>query len=214
MAALKVVQNQPDRLELGRGGANAVGPVIGIAVFAMVACVGLSTLLENGGDLNPVVLFIVLVIGLVVLNSLLGALRGTQVVVDAGQRTAARVDTLATIPINSRQLVFDRIRSVQVVPASRTPGLATDNMPVWRAQLRATDGSTLVLNERGTRREMQSLADQVAELMRLPVRDEAAFQPEPAVSAPTPTYAAGGVLGSLFENLDAFAQSAGESIYT
>jgi tetratricopeptide (TPR) repeat protein len=69
--------------------------------------------------------------------------------------------------------------------------------------LRAADNSLFVVNERGTRAEMDALAERVGKLLNRPVR-------EPQEKAPAPqttTYTPASVMTSLYENLVLFTES-------
>lgn len=204
MASLRVLEDEPSRLVLGKGGGNAIGSLIGIVIFGIVACGGLATMLGEGGEFNPVMLVIVLVIGLVGVVSLINSIVSTRVVLDADQRVAARTDSFLFIPTGHKSLAFNAIRDVAVTSPRTPDALSFDFSPIWQVNLRAADGSTLVLNERGTRAEMDALAEQAGRLVGRPIQAKAGSASQPA--AP---YAAAGVFGALTENLTAFAQSLG-----
>ena len=135
-----VLEEQPSRLVLGKGGGNAIGSLIGIFIFGIVAFVGLSAILGEGGEFNPVMLVIVLVIGLVGVASLINSIVSTRVVLDADQKVAARTDSLFFLPTRQKTLTFNMIRDV-VVTSLRTPdALSFDSSPIWRVELRGADG--------------------------------------------------------------------------
>ncbi|MBI4673999.1 MAG: hypothetical protein HY741_20325, partial [Chloroflexi bacterium] len=50
MANLKTLSERPERIVLGKSGANGLGNLIGLFIFAVVACVGLSSFLDEGGE--------------------------------------------------------------------------------------------------------------------------------------------------------------------
>lgn len=213
MASFKILSETPERMVLGKGGGNVVGTLIGVAVFGVVACVGLVSILDQGGELDPVMIVIFIVIGLVVLSSFANVLSSTRVVLDSNQRTATRTSTLGFIPMRRQEMAFNLIRDVRVARGGHSPlaQSSLDAFPVWQVELRATDGSTLGVNERGTRGEMDALAQKVATLLGRPVRADTTVA-QTAAEAPTPTiYAPAGMMGSLYENLISFAQSAAES---
>lgn len=201
---------------LGKGGGNVIGTLIGVAIFGVVACVGFGAMLGEGSELNPVMIVIFIIIGLVVLSSLANAISGTRVVLDTNQRTATRTSSFFLIPTGRQEMAFNLIRDVRVAQARgggvSAAQLALSAFPVWQVQLRATDGSTLVVNENGTRAEMDALAQNVGILLGRPVRaDEATSKAAAPASPPATGYTPAGVMGSLYENLVQFAQSATES---
>lgn len=212
MANLNTISSQPDRIVLGKGGISNIGSFVVLLAFAITTCVGLSTFLGQGGDVNPVVIIVALIIGLVLINSVLGALRSTRVIVDAKQNIATRVDSILFVPVHSVQMPFNLIRGVRF---SQRGGRGSSSFPVWQAQLEGADGSTLVLNERGTRQEMQQLAQQVSMLTNRPVfdeRDATSTSPSsPSYSSSTPTPTLSNAMSSLYGTLTAMAQSAAES---
>ncbi len=207
MAALKILNEEPDRITLGKGGGNALGAVVGTLIFGVVACAGMGALLNDGGEINPVMIVIFLVIGLVILNSLAQALAMTRVVLDARQAIARRTDSIFFVPTRRQEISFNLIRDVQVTSAGASTAFALDTFPVWQTVLQGTDGSTLVVNERGTRAEMDALAQRVSAILNRPVRAEQTAAPAPDA---TMTYTPTVVMGSLFENLGAFVQSISE----
>lgn len=204
MAALKVLSEKPERIVLGKGGGNAVGALIGIVLFGGVTCVALFSILGEGGSLSPVMIFIFLIIGLVLLNSVAKTVSGTRVVLDAGHSRATRTDTLFFLPTKRQEMAFNLIRDVQVTRLAGSGDFSLDNLPIWQVQLQATDGSSLIVNERGNRAEMDALAQSVSALLNRPVREpkQVATQAAPAV-----TYTPATVMTALLENLGAFAQS-------
>lgn len=207
MAALKVLKEQPERIELGKGGGNG-GTLIGLVTFGGITCVALNAILNDSGGLDPVMFVIFLIIGLVVLSSLFNAISSTRVVLDANQRAATRAQTFFFIPTRRQEMAFNLIRDVSVTQPRGNAALALDSFPIWQVQLHATDGSTLVVNERGTRAEMDALAEKVGALLNRPVRaqDETKTQ-----TTATTNYTPASVMTSLVENLAAFAQSAAPS---
>lgn len=201
MASLRVLNEQPDSITLGKGGARGAGNFIGLIIFAVIACVGLSAIFGEGGQIDPVMIVIGLIVGFVLVVSLFGALRSTRVVVDRNQNIASRTNTFLGVPINRQELAFNLIRDVQVTtPTGNSP--AQTKASIWQLQLRGTDGSKLVVNDRGARGEMTALAQRVGAIVNRPVRTGN----EPSV-APASPYAPTVVLGSLVQNLGAFAQS-------
>ena len=208
MALLKVLNEQPDRIVLGKGGGSVIGTLIGIGVFGIVTCVALGSILDEGGALDPVMIVIFIVIGLAVLASLVNVLASTRVVLDANQRLATRTNTLLFVPTQRQEMAFNLIRDVQVTRLRGSGSFTLDALPIWQVVLSATDGSTLLVNERGTRAEMDALAQKVGTLLNRPVRVENETKPTPATN-----YAPTAVMGSLVQNLVAFAQSAAESSY-
>lgn len=210
MASLKILSEQPDRLTLGRGGGSP-GTLIGVIIFGIITIVALSSLFDKGDSINPVTIIIFLIIGLAVLNSFTRSLSSTRVVLDTGQRVASRTDTLFFVPIRRRELAFNVIRDVQVTRSAGAGAFSLDSLPIWQVQLQGTDGTMLVVNDRGTRAEMDALAAKVSTLLSRPVRTEQKTQP--SVAPPT-AYTPAAVVSSLYENLVAFAQSAGAANVT
>lgn len=213
MAAFKVINQQPSRLTLGKGGASSLGNLIALMVFGAIAFVGLSSFLDSGGDLNPVVLLVGVIIAIVILSNLVNALRSTRVVLDANQATATRTDNFLAFPIRRQEMAFNLIRDLQVAYAGGSQR-KSDLAPLWQLNLRGTDGSTLTVNERGTRAEMNALAQQMRPLLNRPLSGQsepAASGSAPAALSSNPPYTPSAVVGSLFSNLAAFAQAAAES---
>lgn len=204
MAALKVLSEKPERIVLGRGGGNAVGALIGTVVFGVITCVALFSILGEGGNLSPVMIFIFIIIGFVLVNSVAKTLSSTRVVLDAGQSRATRTDALFFLPMKRQEMAFNLIRDVQVTRLAGSGDFSLDTVPIWLVQLHATDGSSLIVNERGKRAEMDALAQRVSSLLNRPVRgaEQVGAQPAQAV-----TYAPAAVISSLFGNLSAFTQS-------
>ena len=205
MAQLKVLTEQPERIVLGKGGANVIGALIGIGTFGIITCAALGSIFDESGELNPVMILLFLVIGLAILASVLNALSSTRVVLDANQRVATRTRTILLIPAQRQEMAFNLIRDVQVTRPPGAGAFAMDTFPIWQVQLDGTDGTALIVNERGTRAEMDALAQKVGALLNRPVRAENQTNP-----APAGTFTATAVVGSLLENLAAFAQSATE----
>lgn len=193
---------------LGKGGGNAVGTLISIIIFGVITCAGLGGLLGDGREVNPVFLIFALIIGLVFLSNLVSAFSTTRVVLDAHQNLATRTHSIFFIPTQRQEMAFNLIREVRVSLPPNAGATMLEALPLWQVQLRATDGSTLLVNERGTHGEMHALGQQVGTLLNRPVRDESE-RPKPAQAATSYTPAA--VMGSLFENLADFAQSFSES---
>ncbi|TAH50085.1 MAG: tetratricopeptide repeat protein [Chloroflexota bacterium] len=202
MASLQVLNENPTRLELGKGGAGSIGTLIGVLIFGIVACVGLSSVLGEGGALNPVMIVIFIIVGAAMLSSLARAFTNTRVVLDAKQGLATRTENVFFIPTKQQAIAYNLIREVQVTGASLAAS-ATTTTPNWRVQLNATDGTTLVVNDRGTRSEMDALAQQVSALVNRPIRGEN----QPTSEAPASNYTPTGVMTSLYDNLVTFAQS-------
>ncbi len=200
MAALKVIKEQPERIELGKGGGGG-GALIGVVIFGAVTCIALSAILDEGGGPDPVMIVIFLVIGLAVLSSAANAISSTRVVLDANQRSATRKQTFFFIPTRRQEMAFNLIRDVQV---TRAGSLTMDSFPIWQVELHATDGSTLVVNDRGTRAEMDALAEKVGALLNRPVRAQEEIKKQSTETNYTPA----SVMTALVENLAAFAQSA------
>ncbi|MBI4673589.1 MAG: tetratricopeptide repeat protein [Chloroflexi bacterium] len=209
MANLKTLSEQPERIVLGKSGANGLGNLIGLFIFAVVACVGLSSFLDEGGESISIVVIVALVIGLALLASFLNALSSTRVVIDTRQRTAERTDSFLFLPMGRREMSFNIIRDVAVTVPRKTTEQIPALFPIWQVQLQAADGSTLVVNERGTHGEMQTLARKIGAMLDRPVRD-AGETPAPASS---PSYTPASVVSQLMENLGAFAQSASTPVY-
>lgn len=213
MAALKLLNNQPTRLVLGKGGGNALATLIGIGVFGIVAFIGLTSILSEG-NFNPAVLVIAFVIGIAFLGNFINLLSSTRVILDAGTGTASRTDSILIIPTRRQDMAVNLIRDVRVTQPRGNAAFVLDTFPIWRVELRATDGSTLLVNDRGTRGEMNALAQQVGTLLNRPVREpneaQAQAQAQPQSSTQS-IYTPTGVMTSLYENLVAFAQSAAES---
>lgn len=189
---------------MGKGGINAFGTLAALSIFGCIAAAGLGLFLQESGDINPVVIIIALVIGLVVLSNFVSALSSTRVVLDANQRSATRTDTLFFLSTGRQEMAFNVIRDVQVTRPQNAASLTLDSSPIWQVQLQATDGSTLLVNDRGARAEMETLAQKVGALMNRPVRGES----ETKNPSETTGYTPASVMNSLFENLAAFAQSA------
>lgn len=206
MAALSVIQDQPERLELGRGG-NLRGRAIGIVVFGVVACAGLLALFDEGMNLNPVVVVVLLFVGLAFLNVLVGMLRQTRVVIDQSTRTVSRTDRLALLPPTGRQLGFNEIRNVEVTRGGS--GRRRRGQQQWQAQLAATNGVPLIVNSEGSEAEMRQLAERVSTMLGIPLRESQAAAMRAQTAAATVTTA--GVMPSFLDNLGAMAQSVGES---
>lgn len=210
MAALRVIQEQPDRIVLGKGGGSAIGSLIGLGVFGVVTAIALSAILEEGGEFNPVMIVVFFVIGLAVLGGLVNTVSGTTVVLNGNQRTATRTRTLFFFPISRQEMSFNLIREVEVTRAQTgTAAFTLDALPIWQVELKATDGSSLLVNERGSRAEMDALAARVGGVLNRPVRTEQATRPQTATNS-SPT----AVMTSLIENLAVFAQSAGSATAT
>jgi tetratricopeptide (TPR) repeat protein len=208
MASLNTLQQDSSRLVLGKGGGNVIGSLIGIIVFGIVSCVGLASLAESDGEFNPVALVIFIVIGLAGLLTLRNALSSTRVVVDSSQRIASRTDSFLFIPFRSKHIAFNQIRDVQLANPLTGGALSLDSVPAWQVSLAGSDGTSLLLNDRGTRYEMQELASQVSALVARPVRGAGdSTDVQRTSSAPA---SAGGLFGSLVENLTVFAESLGE----
>jgi len=206
MANLKTLSDQPERMVLGKGGVNGLGNLIGLFIFAVVACVGLSSFLGQGGDFNPVFIIVAIVVALALLGSVLSALRSTRVVLDSRQRVATRTDTFLFLPLERREMPFNAIRDVAVTVPRGTSEQISAVLPVWQVELQAADGSTLVVNGQGARGEMQALAQKIGALLDRPVR--AALETEsPAAST---SYTPASFVTQLLENLGAFAQSISE----
>lgn len=204
MANLRVIQDQPDRLVLGRGGAAASGNALGLVIFGIVACVGLASLIDNG-DVSPVTLLVCVLVGAPLLFGLLGLLSGTRVILDANRRTATRIRSLLTIPVARQELAFNLIRDV-TLGRRRGPGAVLDDFPIWEVALVGSDGSTLVVNDRGTREELEPLARRVGDLLNRPVVDRAPA----AVPTPEMAPARASLLSVLNESL-AYGRAPGEA---
>jgi TolA-binding protein len=144
------------------------------------------------------------VIGFAILSSVLRSVAGTRVVLDSSQRLATRTDTVFFIPMRRQEMAFNLIRDVQVTRLPGRGAFSLDTLPIWQVQLQATDGSTLTVNERGSRAEMDALAQRVSALLNRPVRQERESRSEVAAEA---TYTPATVVTSLFTNLAEFAQS-------
>jgi tetratricopeptide (TPR) repeat protein len=209
MASLKVLNEQPEKIVLGKGGVGGAGNLIGLIIFAIAACAGLSSFFEQGGESNPIVVIVGLIIALALLSSALSALRSTRVVIDGNQRVAARTESFLFFPVNRQEMALNLIRDVQVTTSGGAGARRQSALPVWQVQLQGTDGSTLVVNDHGTRAEMQALAQKIGAMMNRPVRDAGARVKTTTATATTTAPSAG--LGSLIENLGAFAQSLAES---
>lgn len=203
MAALRVVEESSGRMVLTRRGGRAIGALIGLLVFGIVACSSFGSLFGNGSDINPVVLIIGFVIGIIVLNGFAQAFAGTRVVLDANQHIATRTDSVAFIPIRSTTMDFSLIRDVSVTRSRGSGALTLDSFPIWRVQLQGTNGSTLIVNERGNRGEMDALAQKVSTLLSRPVRTPS----ETPAPSPAPAIAASPLMSSLYQNLTTLAQS-------
>jgi tetratricopeptide (TPR) repeat protein len=209
MASLRVLNEQPEKIVLGKGGVSGAGNLIGLLIFAIAACAGLSSFFEQGGGSNPIVVIIGLMIALALFSSVLSALRSTRVVIDGNQRVAARTELLLFFPVNRQEMALNLVRDVQVTTPGGAGARRQSALPVWQVQLQGTDGSTLVVNDHGTHADMQALAQKIGAMMNRPVRDAAARVKTTATPA-TPTAPPTG-LGSLIENLGAFAESLAES---
>src|SRR5581483_4382170 len=121
MANLRTVSANSNQIVLVKGGAGNVGNVIGLVIFGILACVGLNTYLEQGGDFNPILGIVALVIGFALLNAVLGSVRSTRVIVDANQQRAARVDSILFLPVKSQDMALNLIRDVRVSTRSTSP---------------------------------------------------------------------------------------------
>lgn len=203
MAALKVLNEQPDRIILGKGG-GSIGSLIGVAIFGLITCVSLIPSLDGG--FNPVMLVVLIVVGLALLNSLSKTLSSTRVILDANQRIATRTETVLLVPTRRQEMAFNVIRDVQVTAPRGASEMNMGGFPIWQTELRSSDGSTLILNDHATRAEMDALAQRVGGLLNRPVRQTPENGTQTAQTATTYTPAA--VMTSLYENLIAFAQSA------
>jgi tetratricopeptide (TPR) repeat protein len=188
MANLNVLSRQPEKIVLGKGGAKNFGNLIGLLIFGVVVCVGMSAFLEEGVISNPVLLVIGIIVAVAIFSSVVGALRSTRVVIDSEQRLASREDKLLLFPIRRQTMALNVIRDVQVSATRFKSGAVPLTLPFWQVDLRGVDGSTLLVNERGTHVEMRVLADEVGAILKRPVRD-AAVQPSGA-PAPAPTRSA------------------------
>jgi hypothetical protein len=207
MATLRVLSEQPDRIVFGRGGISSAGNLVGLAIFGVATCIGLTTAFGDPRNLNPVVVVVALVVGLVLLTSALNAIRSTRVILDAGQRVAVRIESLLVVPLQRREMALNVVREIQVVPMRGLARQAPGDLPVWQAQLQGTDGSALVFNERGTRSEMQALAQRVGSLLNLPVRNP--VETKSASTPPASVFPAGSTPGmtSLLSSLATFGQA-------
>lgn len=188
MAKLDVLSKQPERIILGKGGSKGLGNLIGLVISAIVVCVGLSSFFEDGGTSNPVVIVIGLIVAVSLLGGALSALRSARVTVDAKQRLATREDNLLFFPLRRQEMALNSIRDVQVSTPRRTAGSLRGSFPIWQVELRAADGSTLLVNERGTHAEIRALADDIGAILDRPVRDaanETAAAPAPGPARPT-----------------------------
>lgn len=212
MASLKVLQEQPTRLVLGKGGAGGIGSLIGIIIFGVVALVGLSALLEEGGAINPVMIVIMLLVGFFAVVSLWKSISSTRVILDADQKLAARTDSIFFIPTRQQTIAFNGIRDVSVTAPGMPDALSLDSAPIWQVALRGADGSNLVVNDHGLRSEMNALAEGVGILVGRPVKVGA--QAAPQAPSDAVTYTAAGVWGSLVQNLAILTDSMGSSSTT
>lgn len=188
MAKLDVLSKQPEKIVLGKGGSKGLGNLIGLLISAVVVCVGLSSFFEDGGTTNPVVIVIGLIVAVSLLGGALSALRSARVTIDAQQRLATREDSLAFFPLRRQEMALNSIRDVQVSSPRRMASRMGNSLPVWQVELRAADGTTLLVNERATYAEMRALADDVSTILDRPVRDaagEAPAAPAPGPSRPT-----------------------------
>lgn len=209
MANLRTLSSKSDQIVLGKGGVSNIGNVIGLIVFVVIACAGLSSVIDQGGDFNPVFAIIALVIGFALLNAILSSLRSTRVIIDANQQRAARVDSILFLPYNSRDMAFNLIRNVRLSMRGNTPFMrGVSAMPLWQVTLEGTDGSSFLLNDGGTRSEMQNLGQQVSTLINRPLRDAAQeTTSSAAMPAASPTPSASESVASLLGTLNAFTQS-------
>ena len=185
MANLGVSSQQPERIVLGKGGKGGVGSLVGLIIFAVVACAGLGALLD-GGELNPVMVVVALIVGFSLLSAVWNALYGVRVEIDGNQKIASRTESIFFFPVKREELAFNTLRDVQLNTARGATRMLNTSLPIWQVELAAADGSRLLVNDRGTRLEMQALADQVAAITRRPVRDATASDSANAQDAPTP----------------------------
>ncbi|MCC7164443.1 MAG: tetratricopeptide repeat protein [Anaerolineae bacterium] len=207
MAVLKVLEEQPTRLVLGKGGGAGIGSLIGIIIFGIVTLVGLTAVFDEGGGFNPVALVIVLLVALAGLGQFINSIASTRVTLDAGQKIAARTDSLLFVPTRQQSLPFNLIRDVEVTSSRVRGAQGLDSAPIWRVVLRGADGSKLIVNDRGTRADMQMLAEQVGTLVARPIKSTP--KPTQQARAATATYTPAGVPSELAQNLGVFAESFG-----
>jgi hypothetical protein len=173
MAKFQVLSRQPEKLVLGKGGANGLGSLIGIVASALVVCVGMTALIEEGALFNPVMVVIGLIVTISLLSAASGALRSTRIVIDGAQRLATREDKIFLLPWRRQMLASNTIREARVSAPNIQNNLRRTAFSIWQVELRDVDGATLVVNERGAYAEMRALAEEVGALLGLPVRDSA-----------------------------------------
>ena len=171
MANLSVMSETPERIVLGKGGLNSPGSWVGMIVFAIIACVGLGMFFEEGGGFNPIVLVIGLIIVIGLLGTITNAVRSTRVVIDANQRLATRSDDFLFMPIGRQEMAFNALREVQLNTARKLSRSMNSSLMAWQVELGGTDGSRMLVDDRGGRAEMQALAEKIGTITRRPVRD-------------------------------------------
>ncbi len=184
MANLSVMSETPERIVLGKGGLNSPGSWVGMIVFAIVACVGLAMFLEEGGGINPIVIVIGLIIGIGLLGTITNAVRSTRVVIDANQKVATRADDFLFMPVSRQEMAFNVLKDVQLNTARKLSRSMSSSLMAWQVELGGTDGSRILVDDRGGRAEMQALAEKIGLITRRPVRDMTAATAATATIAP------------------------------
>lgn len=167
MAAFQVREDSPERMILTKGSAS-LGGLIGMGIFAIVTCASLAGMVEEGGT-NPVMIVILLVIGLALVSSFINSLSRKRVVIDNDAQTATRTDSFFFIPLRNQEMTFQAIRNVQVARVGNARASRADRLKIWQTRLMGSNGETLIVNESGTRAEMDALALQVSDRVSRPV---------------------------------------------
>ncbi len=188
MAKFDVLQRQPEKIVLGKGGAKGLGNLFGLLIFAGVICAGLSSLLEGGSAANPVMWVIGFIVVFSLFSTVVSVMRSTRVVIDGSQQRATREDTLFFLPLRRQSMTLNTIRDVNVSAPRARAVRQRQAFPIWQVELRGVDGSILLVNERGAYDEMRALADQVGGLLNRPVRDAAASTARAAPTIPQAAY--------------------------
>jgi Tetratricopeptide repeat len=174
MAAMRVIEESPNKILLGTPVAQRLPNLISFAVFVLVGYSIVSGLFEGGLGQDPTSILVLLFFGFFGLRSISSVLITTTVSIDATTRLATRTTSLLGLPIGRIALPLERVR--RVVVGSRAP-VATNQVRTrsgWSVALDAAGGPTFVVNSTGSHDEMLVLGNKVAAVTGKPLTDELA----------------------------------------